>query len=68
MCRPPPDRRRHLVAVRVLPRSGVHWVQPQLVAQIGFSEWTRDAQLRHPRFQGLRRDKAAAEVVREVPT
>jgi bifunctional non-homologous end joining protein LigD len=51
-----------------LPRSGVHWVQPQLVAQIGFSEWTRDAQLRHPRFQGLRRDKAAAEVVREVPT
>ena len=51
-----------------LPRSGVHWVQPQLVAQIGFSEWTRDGQLRHPRFQGLRRDKAATEVVREVPT
>ena len=51
-----------------LPRSGVHWVQPQLVAQIGFSEWTRDGQLRHPRFQGLRRDKAASEVVREVPT
>jgi bifunctional non-homologous end joining protein LigD len=50
-----------------LPRSGVHWVQPQLVAQIGFSEWTRDGQLRHPRFQGLRRDKAASEVVREVP-
>jgi DNA ligase D-like protein (predicted ligase) len=51
-----------------LPRSGVHWVRPQLVAQIGFSEWTRDGQLRHPRFQGLRRDKAASEVVREVPT
>jgi bifunctional non-homologous end joining protein LigD len=50
-----------------LPRSGVHWVQPQLVAQIGFSEWTRDGQLRHPRFQGLRRDKSASEVVREVP-
>ena len=42
--------------------------EPQLVAQIGFSEWTRDGQLRHPRFQGLRRDKAATEVVREVPT
>ena len=50
-----------------LPRSGVHWVEPQLVAQIGFSEWTRDGQLRHPRFQGLRRDKAASEVVREIP-
>jgi DNA ligase D-like protein (predicted ligase) len=50
-----------------LPRRGVHWVRPELVAQIGFSEWTRDLQLRHPRFQGLRRDKAASEVVREVP-
>jgi bifunctional non-homologous end joining protein LigD len=50
-----------------LPRKDVHWVRPELVAQIGFSEWTRDLQLRHPRFQGLRRDKAASEVVREVP-
>jgi bifunctional non-homologous end joining protein LigD len=51
-----------------LPRSGVHWAEPQLVAQVAFSEWTRDGQLRHPRFQGLRRDKAATEVVREVPS
>ena len=42
-----------------LPRSGVHWAEPTLVAQIGFCEWTSDGQLRHPRFQGLRRDKAA---------
>jgi len=49
------------------PRRDVHWVRPELVAQIGFSEWTRDLQLRHPRFQGLRRDKAASAVVREVP-
>ena len=49
------------------PRAGVHWVEPSMVAQVGFSEWTRDAQLRHPRFQGLRRDKAPADVVREVP-
>ena len=41
------------------------WVEPQLVAQIGFSEWTRDGRLRHPRFLGLRDDKAATEVVRE---
>jgi bifunctional non-homologous end joining protein LigD len=43
----------------------VTWVRPQLVAQVGFSEWTRDGRLRHPRFLGLRDDKAAAEVVRE---
>jgi bifunctional non-homologous end joining protein LigD len=43
----------------------VTWVEPQLVAQIGFSEWTRDGRLRHPRFLGLRDDKAAGEVVRE---
>ena len=50
-----------------LPRRGVHWVRPKLVAQIGFSEWTPDGQLRHPRFLGLRYDKAPAEVVREQP-
>lgn len=47
------------------PERGVHWVRPDLVAQIGFTEWTRDGQLRHPRFLGLRTDKAAKEVVRE---
>jgi bifunctional non-homologous end joining protein LigD len=41
------------------------WVRPHLVAQIGFSEWTRDGRLRHPRFLGLRDDKPAEEVVRE---
>src|SRR3954447_17463645 len=46
---------------------GVTWVRPQLVAQIGFSEWTRDGRLRHPRYLGLREDKAASEVVRERP-
>ena len=44
-----------------------HWVEPELVAQVGFSEWTRDGKLRHPRFLGLREDKPAAEVVRERP-
>jgi DNA ligase D-like protein (predicted ligase) len=43
-----------------------HWVRPELIAQIGFAEWTRDGMLRHPRFQGLRNDKAAHEVVRET--
>ena len=58
--RPPFDRGR-------LPRSGVHWVQPRLVAEVGFSEWTTDGELRHPRFQGLRDDKDPADVVRETP-
>ena len=50
-----------------LPRSGVHWVQPRLVAEVGFSEWTTAGELRHPRFQGLRDDKDPAEVTREMP-
>jgi len=44
---------------------GAHWLRPELVAQVGFTEWTRDGRLRHPRFMGLRDDKAAADVVRE---
>ena len=46
---------------------GVHWVSPRLVGQVGFSEWTTDGQLRHPRFQGLRDDKQPRDVVREQP-
>jgi bifunctional non-homologous end joining protein LigD len=50
-----------------LPNKDVHWVEPGLVAQIGFAEWTPDGRLRHPRFLGLRRDKDPREVVRERP-
>jgi bifunctional non-homologous end joining protein LigD len=46
-------------------KKNVHWVRPELVAQIGFSEWTGDAKLRHPRFIGIREDKDPAKVVRE---
>jgi bifunctional non-homologous end joining protein LigD len=49
-----------------LPRRA-RWAEPELVAQIGFTEWTRDGKLRHPRFQGLRDDKPARDVVRERP-
>jgi bifunctional non-homologous end joining protein LigD len=55
------------VDVHPIPR-GTRWVEPELVAQIGFSEWTRDGRLRHPRFLGLRDDKPAREVVRERPS
>ncbi len=42
-----------------------NWVAPELVAEIGFTEWTRAGRLRHPRFLGLRDDKPARKVVRE---
>jgi bifunctional non-homologous end joining protein LigD len=54
------------VEVHPIPR-GTHWVEPELVGQIAFTEWTRDGRLRHPRFLGLRNDKPAADVVRERP-
>jgi bifunctional non-homologous end joining protein LigD len=54
------------VDARPIPR-GTHWTRPELVAQIGFAEWTSDGRLRQPRFLGLRDDKRPAEVVRERP-
>jgi bifunctional non-homologous end joining protein LigD len=45
---------------------GARWTRPELVAQIGFTEWTRDGKLRHPRYQGLRTDKDPHDVVRET--
>ncbi|MGH8713152.1 MAG: DNA ligase D [Casimicrobiaceae bacterium] len=46
---------------------GAHWVKPQRVAEIAFTEWSKDGALRHPSFQGLREDKRAADVIRERP-
>jgi bifunctional non-homologous end joining protein LigD len=50
------------------PTRDVHWVEPLLVAQIAFAEWTNDGVLRQPRFQGLRDDKDPADVLRELPS
>ena len=44
------------------------WAEPELVAQVGFTEWTRDGRLRHPRFVGLREDREPRSVIREVPS
>ncbi len=44
-----------------------HWLKPELVAEVAFLEWTPGGQLRHPSFQGLRADKPARTVTREVP-
>jgi bifunctional non-homologous end joining protein LigD len=54
------------VDARPVPR-GTHWTRPELVAQIGFAEWTNDGRLRQARFLGMRDDKRPAEVLRERP-
>ena len=44
-----------------------HWIRPELVGEVEFTEWTEEGKIRHPTFQGLREDKSAREVVREEP-
>ena len=48
-------------------KRGVVWVEPKLVCEVEFTEWTEDGALRHPSFQGLREDKPAREVKRDAP-
>jgi bifunctional non-homologous end joining protein LigD len=60
-----PLRRERSPFVDEVRERGATWVEPRLVAQVAFTEWTRVGRLRHPRFLGLRDDKAAEEVVRE---
>jgi bifunctional non-homologous end joining protein LigD len=47
--------------------SRVHWVEPQLVAEITYLTWTADNLLRHTVYVGLREDKPASDVRREAP-
>jgi bifunctional non-homologous end joining protein LigD len=48
-------------------RKGSHWIEPRLVGEVAFTEFTSDGILRHPSFIALRQDKSAKDVVREVP-
>lgn len=48
------------------PNAPVHWVRPQLVCEMSFSEWTAEGLMRHPQFRGLRPDKPPRSVVREA--
>jgi bifunctional non-homologous end joining protein LigD len=50
-----------------LPRLRAHWVKPAIVVQVAFIEWTVNGKLRHPRLLGVRFDKPARDVVRELP-
>lgn len=54
---------RKTPAIAAAPRGrGLHWVEPRLVGEVTFTEWTSDGHVRHPAFVGLREDKAASEV------
>jgi bifunctional non-homologous end joining protein LigD len=58
-------------AVPKMPRvrkGDVVWVEPKLVAEVEFSEWTHDGRVRQPSYKGLRDDKRATEVRREQPS
>lgn len=50
-----------------LPRLRAHWTRPEIVVQVAFIEWTGHGKLRHPRLLGIRFDKNARDVVREMP-
>ena len=47
-------------------KRGAIWVKPQLVCEVEFTEWTPDGSLRHPSFKGLREDKPAQSIVKEI--
>ena len=47
------------------PRERVRWVEPRIVVQVAFAQWTADGRLRHPSFKAVRADKATRDVVRE---
>jgi bifunctional non-homologous end joining protein LigD len=63
---PAPQRTGAFAAVPPEARRGAIWVRPELVAQVRFSTWTADNLVRQAAFLGLREDKPATEVVREV--
>jgi len=43
----------------------ITWIEPELVAEVAFTEWTKNNRLRHPAFLGLRKDKNARDVHKE---
>jgi bifunctional non-homologous end joining protein LigD len=53
-------------AVEQIKERSVHWVKPELVCEVGFTEWTKDKKLRHHRYLGLRTDKDPKEVFKET--
>jgi bifunctional non-homologous end joining protein LigD len=56
------------VEVPAIERKDAVWLKPKLACEVEYTEWTRDGRLRHPSFQGLREDKPASDVRRDVPS
>jgi ATP-dependent DNA ligase len=61
-----PEKKRTQWALTKEEMKNCVWLKPELVAQMEFTEWTPDGHLRHSKFVGLREDKEAQEVVREI--
>jgi bifunctional non-homologous end joining protein LigD len=61
------ERKTSPFADKERPEKGEHFVTPEMVCEVVFSEWTEEGRLRHPRYMGLRDDKPAEDVVRERP-
>lgn len=61
------ERKTSPFAGKVTPNAPVHWVQPKLICEITFSEWTADKRMRQPIFVGMRNDKLPTEVTIEKP-
>jgi DNA ligase D-like protein (predicted ligase) len=59
------SEKSHFGEKEKIKEKSVHWVKPELVCDVGFTEWTKQGKLRHPRYKGLRDDKKASEVIRE---
>jgi bifunctional non-homologous end joining protein LigD len=66
--KPLEQKQSPFVEVPAIERKDAVWLKPKLVCEVEYTEWTRDGRLRHPSFQGLREDKSAADVRRDVPS
>jgi bifunctional non-homologous end joining protein LigD len=62
------ERKTSPFATEPKPNAPVHWVRPELVCEMSFSEWTADGRMRHPEFEGLREDKKPRQIHREKIT
>lgn len=61
------ERKSSPFSTQPKPNAPVHWVRPDIVCEMSFSEWTSDGFMRHPAFEGLRTDKDPSHVHKEKP-
>ena len=59
------ERKTSPFATEPKPNAPAHWVRPELVCEMAFSEWTKEGSMRHPQFKGMRSDKKSESVHRE---